>query len=298
MARLRRRMIDLEERHAGARQPRRARVVARAEDHDLADRQSIDGEPDEPIEIRDAQREPQLHRREPRIEPLRDLVARRRPRAVSAHGSTNSGFSHRLARARYAHTISAVFDAELVDVHVARLYHFFSRCATRPLYAAVTRIDSSVAAFCLLRIPGVHVGVILAHQLAIRRLDLRHLRADAEIEHAIPLGDLRLRASPAAAAARCDCELLDDDVDAARRRAARIGPPRAACSFIRRNASSAAAFCLRLALVALAMDARRSVLRGLVARGPRGRIRQAPASRADCRAACASDFARAPPCAR
>src|SRR5882762_3879823 len=67
-------MIDLEVPYACTRQPRRARVVTRAEDHDLTDREAIDREIDEAIEICDAQREPRLHRRKPHVEPLRDLV--------------------------------------------------------------------------------------------------------------------------------------------------------------------------------------------------------------------------------
>src|SRR3569623_268795 len=75
LARLRRRMIELEECHARAWQPCGPRVVAGTEDHDLAHVAAIDREPDQLIEIRDAQCEPQLHRREPRIEPLRDRLA-------------------------------------------------------------------------------------------------------------------------------------------------------------------------------------------------------------------------------
>jgi hypothetical protein len=57
-------MIHLEVAHAGARQPRGPRVIARAEDHDLAQRQPVDRAVDEPIEVGDPQREPQLHGRE------------------------------------------------------------------------------------------------------------------------------------------------------------------------------------------------------------------------------------------
>jgi len=70
------------------------------------------------------------------------------PASVSAHGSTNSGVGHRLARARYAHTINAVFDAELwvstSPVYQAptanttgrlrpRRYFLLSRCSIRLL---------------------------------------------------------------------------------------------------------------------------------------------------------------------
>jgi hypothetical protein len=54
----------------------------------------------------------------------------------------------------------------------------------------------------LLRAPGVHVRVVLAHQLAIGRLDLREVRAGLQVQDLVPLGDLRLGAAgPRGAAA-------------------------------------------------------------------------------------------------
>src|SRR3954452_11013142 len=84
------------------------------------------------------------------------IAWRSEPASLSAHGSMNSGRGHRLARARYAHTISAVFDAEVWGSTPSS--YFFSKCATRPLYAVVTRIDSSVAAFCFCGLPACMSG--------------------------------------------------------------------------------------------------------------------------------------------
>ena len=184
-------MIDLEERDAGARQPGCARVVARAEDDDLPDRQPIDREPDEPIEIRDAQREPHLHRREHAIEPQCDLVTVGAGEAVGPRVD-----EQRLSPFARARTVRTHHQGGLrrgaMDVHTPRVYHFLVEVRDQPVVRGGHAHRQLVRGLLLLWIPRMHVGVILAHQLAIRGLDLGHVGARREVEHAIPFGDLRV----------------------------------------------------------------------------------------------------------
>src|SRR5664279_1565244 len=124
---------------------------------------------------------------------LRAIASPSSPAICAAQGSTNSGLAALLARARYAHTINAVFDAEL----------FASTGRVVPRLLLVVVRDEAVVRACythrelgrgllLARIPGVHVGVVLAHQLAVRGLDQRHVGVGLDVEHAVPLGELRL----------------------------------------------------------------------------------------------------------
>src|ERR1044071_1340932 len=116
------------------------------------------------------------------------------PASFSAPGSTNSGLGQRLARARYAHTISAVFDAELsasTPPGVLFLLEVRHQAVVRGGHAH----RQLGRGLLLLRTARVHVGVVLAHQLAIRRLDLRHVGAELEIEDAVPLEQLGLVAA-------------------------------------------------------------------------------------------------------
>jgi hypothetical protein len=160
---LRRRMIDLEERHACTRQASGSRVVARAQDHDLANRELVDRETDEAIEIRDAQREPHLHRRKPRIETLGDLVSVGAGDLLGPRIDEQRLFPFARPRAvRTDHERGLRRGA--MDIHLPPLltqtprYFFASICVTRPLYAAVTRIESSVAAFWRCGFPACMSG--------------------------------------------------------------------------------------------------------------------------------------------
>src|ERR1043165_1829166 len=136
------------------------------------------------------------------------------PASDSAHGSLNSGLGQRLARARYAHPLSPVFDAELwASTPLSN-----TSAAARDGRLLLLEVgDQAVVGgghahrqlgrgLLLLRVARVHGGGVLAHHLAVRRLDLRHVGADLEVEHAVPLGELGLGAArarrPRAAVAR------------------------------------------------------------------------------------------------
>src|SRR6185312_572701 len=124
-------------------------------------------------------------------------------------------------------------------------------------------------------IPGVHVGVVLAHQLAVGALDLGHVGAGLEIEHAIPLGELGLGAAGprAARAAGRRRPRRAGRRAAGRRRGRRPGAPALRGLLLHpaeRVVGSLA--LLRLALVALAVNPGRALLRGLVALRARSRV--------------------------
>src|SRR5215813_1925712 len=90
------------------------------------------------------------------------------PASFSAHGSTNSGRGQRLARARQAQTMSAVLDAELWASTPAGVL-FLVEVRHQPVVGGGHAHRQLGRRFLLVGIAGVHIGVVLAHQLAVRR---------------------------------------------------------------------------------------------------------------------------------
>src|SRR5262249_44209097 len=113
------------------------------------------------------------------------------PASFSAHGSTNSRRGPPLAPAPPPPAIGAVLDAELWASTPAGVL-FLVEVRHQPVVGGGHAHRQLGRRLLLVRIAGVHVRVVLAHQLAVRRLDLRHVGADLKIEHAVPLQDLGL----------------------------------------------------------------------------------------------------------
>src|ERR1043165_2229050 len=115
--------------------------------------------------------------------------------------------------------------------------YFFSKCATSPLYAVVTRIDSSVAAFCFDGFPacmsGWYLRISWRYDVLIAAMSAPTSRSST-LYHSVTCGSLR--------AERGMLGPLLDELELLPLCELHEPPPFAACSFMRRNASSAAAF--------------------------------------------------------
>src|SRR5262249_469407 len=97
------------------------------------------------------------------------------------------GFGHRDARARYAHTMSAVLLAWLV-ASTSFLLERLAQAVVRRGHAQ----RELVGGLLLARIAGEEIGGVLPHHRPVRGLDRRQVGAGLEIEHAVPLGELRV----------------------------------------------------------------------------------------------------------